>query len=144
MENYTSEVFENNQFSSFTKHGIFGQQMVMHVEAFGMTTTEQASKYSKEEWWVSIRVGWFDSLLEDAMERISTRAPAARKCNGVYANQDVTDQKLKKAEPHRKEAVAISLLRSPNDILLTTSVSYRRRAHWVEFTYPRCALYIHL
>jgi hypothetical protein len=63
--------------------GIFGQQMVMHVEAFGMKTTEQASKYSKEEWWVSIRVGWFDSLLEDAMERIGTRAPAARKCNGV-------------------------------------------------------------
>jgi hypothetical protein len=55
----------------------------MHVEAFGMTTTEQVSKYSKEEWWVSIPVGWFDSLLEDAMERISTRAPAARKCNCV-------------------------------------------------------------
>jgi hypothetical protein len=46
-------------------------------------TIEQASKNSKEELWVSIRVGWFDTLLEDAMERISTRAPAARKCNGV-------------------------------------------------------------
>jgi hypothetical protein len=45
MENCTSEVFENYQFSSFTNMtiGIFGQQMVMHVEAFGMTTTEQAS-----------------------------------------------------------------------------------------------------
>jgi hypothetical protein len=73
----------NSVHSQNMRIGIFGQQMVMHVEAFGMTTTEQASKYSKEEWWVSIRVGWFDSLLEDARERISTRAPAARKCNGV-------------------------------------------------------------
>jgi hypothetical protein len=73
----------NSVHSQNMRNGIFGQQMVMHVEAFGMTTTEQAIKYSnnKEEWWVSIRVGWFDSLLEDAMERISTRAPAARKCN---------------------------------------------------------------
>jgi hypothetical protein len=71
----------NSVHSQNMRIGIFGQQMVMHVEAFGMTTTEQASKYSKEEWWVSIQVRWFDSLLEDAMERISTRAPAARKYN---------------------------------------------------------------
>jgi hypothetical protein len=55
----------------------------MHVEAFGMKTTEQASKYSKEEWWVSIGLDGSTVFLKmrwSASVRVRQRHES---CNGV-------------------------------------------------------------